>query len=621
MTTRWLLALATVMMFCAPASAAPLDPPWLWLASDAKPWRLPEKGQQVLIVSRTEALVRTSRGKLMRLSLETGIAEPAVDVVQDHANLEVLVRVGNRIFAFGTDVLRPAAWEIKLSPLAAYEIDLDDPDPTEPSLGRWNAVASADGSRVLVCAPNRYPVVRDIGKRLTSVRVILDASCDEARFLDRDHIAFTNRTMTVEVGITDDSRIEKTFTDPLVYRGPKGRTLTKLGDRYTLRDAKGNVLFDEDDYHFGPMYWTSDGRSVSLRLSELTVRPKLRGLDRIKLPFDATESDIDDRVAVLVSGHQVMLVSLANGAIKRPDGNSRSIHSLAVGGGMVVVNSDRTRAFVGGKQTAVGDMMIRELAIGMVVGPVLTTGWGAITTWDPATGAKQVVHELAGSGTMIAGTAKETAYDDDNVIYRRAAGAAERRWLRAHEDAQLRAIDLAHDTVVWKYKDAIHIAAVDRGRLTSFLAPDRFGGCTEGDAVRVLPDRRFAIEALGIVHVYDDTGGWQATASFDWAIAGWEVAAGGELVMIVNRELVLWNPRTGKTVAVPLDRAADPHSIAVSNDGKEVAIAFDDGALAYTTVERLRARAAPKPMEPVQLPTCAAPPPVAFDALVLDRGE
>ena len=304
------------------------------------------EGSQVLIADATHALVRTALGRVMVLSLETGIAEPPVDIVQDSANLDVLVRVGNRIFGFGTDVMRPAAWEITMSPLAARIIDIDDPDPTTPTdRSSWEAVASADGSRILVCTPDRYPVVRDLRKRLASVKVIMDAVCGDPYFLDRDHIAFADRTTTVEVGIADNTRVMKTFYDPIVFRGPNGRTMTKLGDRYTLRDAKGAVLFDEDDYHFGPLRWTSDGRAVSLRLSELSVRPKVPNLTRVPLPFDANVFDIDDRVAVLVTGHQVMLVNLATGAVKRPEGNSRS---MAVGGGTVIVNTDRVRVFAGG---------------------------------------------------------------------------------------------------------------------------------------------------------------------------------------------------------------------------------------------------------------------------------
>lgn len=627
MTTRSLLALGAVLMLAAPAPAAPPpsprppESPWLWLASDAKEWRLPEVGRQVLIVDRTTALVRTTDGRLMKLSLATGLAEPPVPVVQDLAQLEVLVRAGSRIFAFGREVLRPAVWEITLSPLSARQIAIDDPDQDTPKNGAWRAAASADGSRVVVCSPDRFPVVRDVGKRLASVKVLLDAPCGTPRFLDNDHVAFDDLSMTVEIGIADGSRVEHIALDPVVWRGPKGRTLTKTGDHITLRDARGTVLFDEDDYPYGAFRWTSDGRAVSARLGELLVYPRSPRAPRIPLPSDTLDFDIDDRIAVLVSGHQIFVVDLATGALRRPEGNSRSIHGVAVGGGTALVNSDRLREFAGGAQSAVGDHTIRQVAVGAVIGPVLTTGWDAITAWNPATGERRVVHELAGLGHLIARSAKEVAYDDGDVIYRRAAVGPERRWAHAHADATLAAIDLASETAVWTYKDAIRVADLARGQIASFTVPDRFGGCSTGTEVRALPGRRLAIDSLGVVHVYDHAGEWQATAAFDDPILSWDAGASGEIVLATATEIVLWSPRTRKAFAVTTGRAVEPHTLAVSADGKEIAVAFDDGSLAYTTVERVRARATPKAMEPVELAPCAAPAKVSFDELVLDRGE
>lgn len=623
MTPRWLLALGTVMSLGSLAGAdnrlAPPPSPstWLWTASDAKPWRLPAAGSQVLIVDRSTALVRTSAGELVRLSLDTGIAEPAVPVVQDFAHLEVLVRAGSRIFGFGTDPNGSAAWEITLSPLAARPIAVEDSEVLDPRHGFWEAVASADGTRIVVCAPDRHPIVRDVRRRLARIEVLRDVPCDDPRFIDNEHVAFDGSALTIEVGIADGTRVEKPSTDPIVLRGPAGRTLTKHDKHFTLRDRKGAILADGESYSYVPIKWTPDGRAVWPQYGEIAIYPPPTG--RIDLPEYSGTFDVDDRRAVFVSDYQVLVIDLATGALERPEGNSGTLRAIAVGGGSAFVVSDRLRAFKAGAQTIAGEQGIYDILVGTALGPVVTTGLHATTTWDPATGDRRVLHEMAGLGDQLFRGKNEIAYNDGAKLYRRKASGSERHWVTAANDATLATVDLANDVAVWKYKDAIRVVEPARDRITSFAVADPILGCGLLEEVRAMPGRRLAIDTLTALHVYDQAGGWQATASFTEAILAWSVA-GQEIALATTKDLVLWNPAAGTAIAMPLGREADPRKLATSGDGKEIAVVLADGAVLYTTVAHVRAHGTPRTLEPVTLPTCTATT-VPFEELVLDRGE
>jgi hypothetical protein len=604
----------------------------MWVASTGGAWRLPKDGSDLAIVDDTAAVVRTGPRELVRVDLVTGAIGGVTDVIPAPGVIESIARVGDRVLAFGFTDSGAAVWSIAAAPLAATALAVPDPEPLRPGAAHLAEVTvSADGTRVFVCGARRWPVVRD-AVTLAAIRVFTSVDdCRSPHFADADHVV----TRTIKPQLLEISTGKVTSISPhgaIAHPGPGGRTLT-ITDYSSFRftDGAGRLVGEARGY--GAPSWIPDGSGVvMIGAGEIVVQPVTgTGDRRIGLPVAdgiTRHAITPGGVAVLLAGHVVIAVDLAAGTHRTASGNLGRIVRIAPRDDMVVVASDRIRAWRDGQLVANGEPAVTTFTADPPGQPVLTISTTTVSGWDPVTGDRFVLHELAGSGFVIGRARDRILFDDDNVVFK-GQGQGRRppgRWFQYRHDAHLEAMDVAGNTLAWSLDGGFHVADLDRGQVWSFSFPDC---ATVGTGVRFDPPRgRIGIELGGEIQLVD-LGARQRLGGVALDDAGWPPVAWGfvprtgEVAIAAPGELVLWDPATTRAVSWTLPVAAQPVELGIDATGTAVAIGFADGGVVWARLDAVRAHAKPRAVR-LRVPErggCTTAPRPALDELVISGGD
>lgn len=609
-----------------PAVTPPAPPgPWTWTASTSPAWRLPDYAFDVAVVAGDRlAVIRTGGRELAVLDLTTGELTAPAEVIAAPASIESMVRVGDRIVAFGVgaDAGTPAAWTITASvaQVAAAPLALPDPGATNDDTSRAAAVVSPDGTRILVCSPRHPPVVRDAAT-LAVVQVVPGGvPCTDPVWADAGHIQY---------GGTDPQAIELATgvatvlsrRDPFTYGGPGGRSLT-VSDytTWTFTAAAGAAPTSVEVHGIGFPHWLPDGSAVvSVGLGRLDVQPTSGGAGQlITLPADDLPSHlaITPAVVVLVFGYYVIAVDLATGSTHTAAGNVGPPVQVAPRAGLVIAATDRIRAWQNGALIANGEDGVIGFAADPPTQPIATLGRDTIALWEPTTGDHHLVDELSEIGTMIARGGDRTVYDDGQALWRIKRGAAPAPWFKFRDDLMLAGLDPAAGRVAWYTNDVFFVADVNRGDVYAF--------CSPGMSVHFDPGRPTILIEDGVGFQLYDLAAKQPTTriEFDdlYGVATF-IGATGDLAIAGDDELVIWSAATKTAVGWKTGgRAIPPVAIASDVAGAELAIGYADGSVRWASIAGLRAHATARPVSlpPPQPGTCTLPKHPSLDDLTIE---
>jgi len=617
---------------CGPGShrhaSAPARPagPWTWVASSGGPWRLPSYGFDVAIAADdTHAVIRTGSHEAVVLDLTTGAVGPTTVLVTAPSSIDSIVRVGDRLLAFGITDAGAAVWAITTSPLAATALDAPaDPHPAKPKRTSSAIAVSPDGTRVFVCGATRWPVLRD-ASTLAVIRTYDDlATCREPYFADAGHILIRTATpQLVELATGTTTALQP--RGPYALAGPGGRVLTVSEySRWRFTDAAGALLGEARGY--GTPRWLPDGSGVvAVALGQVTVQPAGGGEARkVSLPSGDNVSRFAvsmSGTAVLLIGHVIIAVDLVAGTTRTADGNIGSVDQVAARGDAVIAATNRIRAWRDGRLVANGEPGVTSFDARPASAPVVTLSASSVSSWDPTTGDRRVIRELEDIGTLVRRGGDQLVFDDGYSVFRGVRGRPPTRWFRFRDDLSLAALDVASGRVAWSGGDAYHVADIDRGQVWSF--------CASGDRIAFDPARpRVGVDDLDQIQLYDLAGrrALGGVGFDDLMIGPWAfVPTTGELVMASDGEVVLWDPAKQTVISWLTGDAIEPSAIDVDATGTRLAIGYADGGIRWATLAGVRVHAHPRAFvgHPPAALDCAEHPvaQVTLDEIIVAGGD
>lgn len=625
----WLAALAACGCFrggaertaqppVVPPTTAPAKP-WYWVASNERPYRLPERGTEVAIDG-PHALVVTGPGTVMRVELATGRVEPPVAIVPDEMNLESLVRIGPRLVGFGHhDSGRPAAWEITAEPLAATALAIDDPVPSSGGFTYRAARVSPDGRFVLVCDGSRWPTIRD-ARTLAAVWVLQNESCFLPWWEDIDRVVVGPHDARRVASLAARTVHDRPAGTPQVHAGPGGRVVELESSRVRLRDGTGRVLVDESRFLSAEVAWTPSGSLVLHGWGPLSVFDGDTGAEKkLALPDELTRPTavaVDDhRMVAVYFSNIVVVADLATGAIARPAGNADDARSVAVLGHEVVSVAERLRVFSPSGSFRDGPTTSLEAVTGSKIAPIVSLSVMALERVDPKTGAAEQLGDLDAFMSWGVATATGLGVVDGAKIFEVDGSGTARPWMSV--EPAFEAVALARDgRLLAKRADALHFVDPKADSVWSF----QVSGVTSCEGALDLSlepaGRRLAVSAGDSVHLVDVVDRRTiARISVEGFVREVLVIPGrDEVVMANEHEVILWQAATGRTLHWKHGVGRDVWSLAT--DGKALALGFHGGAVAWLSLDGLRSRGRAQPVTPLDTDLCQPLPALAVRDVV-----
>jgi hypothetical protein len=571
---------------------------WSWSAAMTGAWRLPDAGYSVAVVDEQRAVVTLLDERLVVVDLATGAVSEPSTILNPRAKIDQLARVGGRVIAFGEDAFAPAAWAITLDPVGATPLPYPDPGAGGPAYQPTRVVVSPDGTRVVVCGDDRWPVVRDVAS-LDVIAVAKDTECGDPRFLDGDTVAFGKLDETSHVLDLKTKQVALASPGgPTVYAGPRGRVATVSDTTLTITDGSGKILHTDDRRGRMDTAWLADGTFIEIGLGELAIHPGAGGVTRVvALPFLVPRVAASDRTIVVVSDYTVSTVDIATGELRVPEGNLSAPSQVAPRAGAVVVSADKLRVWRDGVQEAQGAGNVLRFAADPADQPIAVMSLAGVAAWDPANDTRRLLRPLDVLGFVLARDRDQLAYDDNNTIYRSVRGAAIAPWFRYASGMNAEAIDVTTNRVAWTRDKAYVVADLDRNRVWALQAWS-YAGCDTGVSFKFARGTsRFAVESLNQIHLYDGAtqkrlGGVELV---DGALQAWDlVPSTGEVVMTARGEVIVWKAGDDSATswASPFDVQAS--QVAVSGDGTEVAVGYVDGSVVWLNLAGVRKHGTPR---------------------------
>jgi hypothetical protein len=285
-------------------------------------------------------------------------------------------------------------------------------------------------------------------------------------------------------------------------------------------------------------------------------------------------------------------VDLATGALRTDTSrNLGDVHHLVVGGGVVYAAADRLRRWERGALVASTDLAAEALAGHPPLGPIWLVADDTLLAWDGSAGAPRSLAE-ASAADIIDASPTEAIFTNLYDLYRVRPGAAPERWFTFHEDAYLADLDASTGRLLLSTDGGVSIVAPDEERVIGVANDD----CWSPSFPRLARGiERAVIDAEAAVRVYDTASGRLVgsldtadTVTLDAEFLGPDA---GTLAVLIEDAVLLWPIGAARAARWTLPLTASPVTLAASSDGLELAIGFDDGSLAWTTVADARAAA------------------------------
>lgn len=650
--SRRLLALVAATSLCSfaalataarpapsPSSPAPqpgragarLDEPTsaAWVASGDGPWRLPLRGGQVGFLDARRAVVTAFRSiyanSLMTIDLGSGAVSEPVEVMSEGAEMQRLLRIGNRLLAFGVEDNLPAAWQLGGDPIAATAIAVPAGVVGRPADDSPQVLASPDERWIVWCSESGPPTVRD-PDTLRVLHQLNVLSCRDARFVSPSRVVLGGQQVELTTGAVSAAEGK-----PIVYAGPRQRVLTVEGEylqsatvQHGGRVVQQRMAFD------GQPRWTPDGVAIVRTRDALSLRPGPGGEPRTMRPrLDSfslfTDFVVSAQHAILLDGHSVELIDLRTGEHRYAAGNLSSADDVAALGDTVASASDRLRLWRGGKLVAEEEL---EATVVRAAGDRLAIIDDArrVWLWSPAGGLLRHLGKLDRLFDAMLWTRDDDVwFATSYTLEHSKAGAPARPIARFRNELTVAAFDPQGKLALLEESELLHLADLTALQRRGQPAMARTWKLEKNCSVLVdgFGYGRLVLHAGSDVYVIDPEGVRPTLSAelpyFDGVAM--TIKMGGEVVMASGDKLVVW--RAGEPDAavwqMPVPAGTSPSSVRISPDGENVAVGTSMGAV--VRVPLAEARAAPRvavnaPSSPCVL---GAPKATSFASLGLER--
>jgi len=600
-----------------------LSPTWLWVSPDTGPWRVPMGARAIEQANDSELAVMT-RTELVIVDRKTGIAEPAVKVIDD-GWMHAMANVRGKLIAFGELNNAPAAWEITMSPPTATPLQLDDPGGAAPGYGNGMGVQlSLDGSKVLVCGNIRPPTVRDA----TTLAVIATApgvSCDRAYWTDANHVVLGSHKGMHSLDLGNGQVTPLSF-DVVTMEGRRGLVWRGDKDGYQISDKKGPIR-QHLDWSVGSAEtrWTPDGSYVVAQsFNHVRIIPTKRGANDIdiEVPYGVASFAVDHKFATVLIGNAILDIELATGIVRQPDGNLSHVGGIAPRNGQLITIADKLRVWRDGKvDRTLGDA--NELAGGDGTSPIALLDGGAAFWWDPDTDARESVSGSRWLSEIYRAGNDLVLVSIDELFRVGPAGAT--RWMTL--EGRIDSVDVKRGRIMLHHNDRTYVLDTKTKSAWSFVVADGLGSCDAALEVAFSPDgTRVAAYSDGGLVLFEAKNGKPIgrIELTDLPVVHWSFLPNGDLVIAGVQELVIWNAKTKTASGYMTTVDMMPTQIAVDTAGKELGVAYIDGRVLWADVAALRSNATVRPSTFTKVAACTsdkdkdkpAIKPLRYDALV-----
>lgn len=596
-----------------------LSPTWLWVSPETGPWRVP-MGARAIEQANDHELAVMTRTELIMVDRQTGVVEPAVQVIDD-GWMHAMTTVRGKLVAFGELNSAPAAWEITTSPPSATLLPLDDPGGTPPGYGQGMGVqVSLDGSKVLVCGNVRPPTVRD-ASTLAVIATAPGVSCDRAYWTDANHIVLGSHKSMHSFDVTNGQVTPLSF-DVVTMEGRRGLVWRGDKDGYQLSDKKGPIR-QHLDWSIGSAdtRWTPDGSHlVAQSFNKIRLIPTKRGASdiEIEVPYGVASFAVDQKSASVLIGNAVLDIELATGNVRQPEGHLSRVGAIVPRNGQLITLADKLRVWRDGKvDRTVGDA--NEIAAGDSKSPLVLLEAGAAYWWDPDTDARESIAGSRWLSEVYRAGNDLVLVSIDEMFRVGPAGAT--RWMTV--EGRIDAVDVKRGRVLLHHAERTYMLDTKKKSAWSFIVADGLGNCDAALEVAFSPDgARVAAYSDGGLVLFETKSGKPLgrIELTDLPVVHWTFLPNGDLLIAGIQELVIWNAKTKTATGYMTPVDTMPTHIAVEPAGKELAIAYTDGRVLWAELPTLRANATPRASTFAKVAACTsdkpATKPLRYDALV-----
>lgn len=573
-----------------------LPDPWTWSAGTVAAWRVDGAVHDILALDDKRGIAIAGI-TLQLVALDTGVVTRKASF--DGGLPTSLVRVGDRVLAYGNRGKAATAWTIDPTSLAVASLDLPEKPAGTSTKGRFAIDVSPDGKHVVTCSDDRWPTVRDAAT-LAPVATFTGAeSCAHVRFVDDGRVVLDRVDSRTAGRIGDIKTGKLTPTKPgaaVPWPGPGGRSARVESRKVTISAGGKEVATYAASAFTGPQ-WLGDGSAlVSTARGSMTVLAARPGqaLRTVEMPaaFRRTSPIPGTTRLFFQSGpHRLGVIDAADGTFVSAEGtNLGDVVKIAVHDGAVVSGAERVRVWRDRTITATGPLALAE-AIDLDAGkPALYATLHGVFTLDLETGVAQAIDDEA-SSTAADRAGERILYDADEYV-KTGDGSV---WFKRSDDFFVTDLDAATGRVAMTDDDAFYVARPDEDALFGFHSFD----CEDPLYLYLERGKQRAAAYDGVtVHLYDTAkkkalGGIELTDDNIEALA---FIPGSDALVLVGEAMYVWDPVKDTLVSWPLPAAhagVTSTALAVDATGTQVAVGFSDGAILWANLDGVRMHSEP----------------------------
>lgn len=582
----------------APVTAPAPAPRWMWKTQTTGPWLLPFNVRDLIVFDAKRAAV-FDMNTLGVIDLATGAVTVSKPFGED-GRPETFVRVGNRVLVFGLVVGEPAAWQLTLDPPLATPVALPPPPKADDSYTTRYGLASPDGRTIFTCAYGSHPVLRD-ATTLAIVRAYPGVPCSFPSFLDNSHILYRADASDQLLDLTTGKSTQYDRTKPYAVHGPGGFRFEVRDDVARLFENKRRIRTDAAADFLENVQWNARYAVVE-QSSKLAIYP----LDpdgnahTVALPELGTMASLGDTFAIVVSGRSVLRIDLASGRMQKPSANLATVTAVAPRGGSVLASSDKLRVWRDGKLVGTTESAV-HISVGDATAPVALLDFTKLDLWTPETNDRERVQEL-GFALSIGRDGDTLVVAETDRLLRGTTSATLQTWHTLRDDVRLEGMSVRQERIALESEKATHIVDL-KARTSWSLMAELYDECVSLSDVMFSPDGALVLAMRRGLVLVDTVTRTATSIDLDDYFLSATFLGTGEVIVVGNKRIVLFDPKTRRALAWATEYDQQPAQIAVSPDDAELAIAYDDGSVWWIDIAGLRKRLTPfdVKVEPVRV--------------------